>query len=420
MWKPVGRTLESYIRVNIIVLNDTCEIDGGAARIAIEDAKQMASRGHRVIFFSAGGRPPTADDGLIEWISLGQANILQERRRWLATLRGLWNFRASWALDRLLASLPAVSTVIHLHSWSKALSGSVLSSARRRGVPVVCTLHDYFVACPNGGLYDYPTQRVCGLPPMSLQCASRNCDSRAYTHKVWRILRQLAWRHLAKIPRDFAAMIAVSAFSEAKLRPLLLNPALTRVDNLPRLDQQRTITLEKRYGMVFAGRVASEKGVEVYLEACQRAGLQAEVWGDGPILAQLKLRWPQAHFSGWLNQAELQSRLRSALVLVVPSRWYETYGMVVAEAAAAGVAVVVSDNGAAADLVEHEVTGLRFRSADVVDLAAKLSFLHKQPEFALQMGMTAHRRFWDNYESRREQRAAAIEAVYASVIKPTT
>ena len=401
------------------MLNDTCEIDGGAARIAIEDAQQMAQRGHRVLFFSACGDPPVEAGG-IEWISLFQSNILHEPRRWLAMLRGLWNFQAAWALDRLLASLPAVSTVVHLHSWSKALSGSVLSSARRHGVPVVCTLHDYFVACPNGGLYDYPAQKVCGLPPMSLQCASRNCDSRTYAHKIWRTLRQLAWRHLAKIPRDFAAMIAVSAFSEAKLRPLLLNLALTRVDNLPRLDQQRSITQEKRYGMVFAGRVASEKGVEVYLEACQRAGLQAEVWGDGPVLAQLKLRWPQAHFSGWLNQAELQSRLRSALVLVVPSLWYETYGMVVAEAAAAGVAVVVSDNGASAALVEHEVTGLHFRAADVADLAAKLRRLHEQPELALRMGMAAHQRFWDNYESRREQRAAAIEAVYASVMKPTT
>lgn len=396
----------------LVVLNDTCEVDGGAARIAIEDARQMAARGHRVIFLSACGTPPD-DGGGIEWLSLGQRNILQEPRRWLAMSRGLWNFQAAWAVKRVLRGLPPGATVVHLHSWSKALSGSVLPAARACGAPVVATLHDYFAVCPNGGLYDYPTQEVCRLEPMSRRCVQRHCDSRSYAHKLWRVLRQWIWRYAAGIPGRFRLAIAVSAFSQRKLSPWLHIPPVRLVENLPKAQRQPFVEGERRFGAVYAGRVAAEKGVELYLQACRLAGTQGQVWGDGPVLAELKSRWPEAAFAGWLQPTEMQQRLRQARVLVVPSLWYETYGMVVAEAAAAGVAVIVADHGAAADLVEDGVTGLLFRAGDAADLANKMRYLNENTAVAIKMGRAAYERFWADHGLRREQRMNALTAVYA-------
>ncbi|MGH8506937.1 MAG: glycosyltransferase family 4 protein, partial [Stenotrophobium sp.] len=208
--------------MNIVILNDSCEMDGGAAFVALGDARSLVRRGHRVIFFSACGTPPD-DRGDIEWISLGQRAILDEPRRWKAALMGLWNWQAARALKRLLATLPYDSTVVHLHSWSKALSGSVVHVAHRQGYRLVCTLHDYFVVCPNGALYDYPTRRICTLKPMSTSCVVRNCDSRAMSHKIWRVLRQLIWRHWAGIPKNFDRVIAVSSFAAQKILSLLNN-----------------------------------------------------------------------------------------------------------------------------------------------------------------------------------------------------
>lgn len=399
---------------NLIILNDTCEMDGGSARIALEDAAIMARRGHRVIFFSACGKPPEPDnaDG-IEWISLGQNNILTERRRWLAISRGLWNFEAAAALKKMLKTLPSENTVVHLHSWSKALSGSVVHAVRRQRVRLVCTLHDYFVACPNGGLYDYPTRTACLLRPMSAACILRNCDSRSYAHKIWRVLRQVIWRYAADIPRCFDHRIAVSDFAARKTAESL--PGHFPIDvigNLPNLLQRDLQPLPMRHEVIYAGRVSPEKGPDLYLEACARANVPAVICGDGPMIAQLKAQWPAARFTGWLRPEVLQDRLRQALVLVVPSRCYETYGMVAAEAAAAGVAVIVPNDGAAAESVIDGVTGLHFRGGDAADLAEKIAYLKSKPQLAYAMGEAGYARFWANYAEQRQRRAEKIEACY--------
>lgn len=403
-------------KINIIIANDTCQVDGGAALVALEDAQALARNGHRVFFFSACGKPPEAR-GNIEWISLGQRTILDEPNRLKAMWNGLWNVTAARRLSKLLSELPRESTVVHLHSWSKALSGSVVSTVRRRGFRQVCTLHDYFTVCPNGGLFDYPSRKVCTLRPMSMSCVSQNCDSRAFTHKVWRVLRQLIWRYCAGIPLKFDAMIGVSKFSAEKIASHLGNMPIEVVDNLPTLQQFELHTVSERSLVVYAGRVAAEKGVDLYLEACRIAQVPAEVWGDGPLLPQLQGKWTQANFSGWLPKTELAARLRKARAMVVPSLWYENSPMIIAEAAAAGVPVIVSDHGAPATLVQDGVTGLHFRAGDAAHLAEKIAQLHNDPQQAFLMGQTAYNRFWSDYESRRSRRVGQIEACYQRLLK---
>lgn len=403
--------------LNILVLNDTCELDGGSARIALEDARKMAKRGHRVIFFSACGRPPLESDG-IEWHSLEQRTILDEPNRLLAILRGLWNPAASRALKKILLTLPPDSTVVHLHSWSKALSGSVVAMTRNQGYRLICTLHDYFLVCPNGTLYDHPMREVCMLTPMSAKCVMRNCDSRARVHKIWRVVRQWVWRYVAGIPGRFNTIIAVSDFSAKKLAEYLSSPVpIEVIDNLPSLQRSGLQPLVQRHSIIYAGRVAAEKGPDLYLEACRIANAPAEVWGDGPLLPSLKAAWPTARFAGWAQSVQLQARLAEALALVVPSLCYETYGLVTAEAAAAGVAVVVSDHGAAATLVEDGVTGVHFRAGDSVDLADKIARFQKDPELAYSMGKVAYDRFWHDYDVRSERRIEQIEACYRKVLE---
>ena len=398
-------------RLNIVIATDTCEIDGGAALVALEDAKTLAREGHRVIFFSACGRVPEEHGG-IEWISLGQNNILDEPNRLKAAWNGLWNLSAARGFADLLGRLPKDLTVVHVHSWSKALSGSVIATARRRGFKIVCTLHDYFSICPNGGLYDYPVRQVCLRRPMSASCVSRNCDSRAYIHKVWRVLRQLIWRHCAGIPRSFDAMLAVSDFSARKIMEVEKGRSINVVDNLPTLMQERLSPMSQRSVIAYAGRVAAEKGVDLYLAACRHSGVSAVVWGDGPLLPDLRRHWPEASFSGWLSKPELSRRLPNVVALVMPSLWYENSPMMLAEAAAVGIPVIVSDHGAPATLVENGVTGLHFRAGDVGDLSEKIALLHRDQAYAYSMGQNAYQRFWRDYSKRRSLRIAQIMTCY--------
>ena len=68
-------------------------------------------------------------------------------------------------------------TIVHVHGWTKSLSSSVVQEALQRDFQIVISLHDYFVACPNGGFYNYKKKHICRLKPLSKACVLSNCDN---------------------------------------------------------------------------------------------------------------------------------------------------------------------------------------------------------------------------------------------------
>lgn len=84
------------------------------------------------------------------------------------------------------------------------------------------------------------------------------------------------------------------------------------------------------------GRVAKEKNLDAFLQ-CNVAGSKVVV-GDGPMLAELKAKYPDVHFTGSLQGAELAGAYAAADVFVFPSKT-DTFGLVLIEALACGVPV---------------------------------------------------------------------------------
>jgi glycosyltransferase involved in cell wall biosynthesis len=87
---------------------------------------------------------------------------------------------------------------------------------------------------------------------------------------------------------------------------------------------------------LYVGRVAKEKNIEAFLAA----DVSCHKWvvGDGPYLAYLKKRYPQASYRGWLCGEALAAVYSQADVFVFPSRT-DTFGLVMVEALASGVPV---------------------------------------------------------------------------------
>ena len=102
---------------------------------------------------------------------------------------GVWNQQAARALRRVLAGCEPDETIVHVHGWAKALSPSIGPVLERANLKCVFTMHEYFIACPNGGFYDYPGEHICHLRAMSPACISRNCDARSYQRKLMRVGR---------------------------------------------------------------------------------------------------------------------------------------------------------------------------------------------------------------------------------------
>jgi len=391
--------IHAYMRYkNVIILNDYGYVNGGSSQVALNTALGLAPYNLNIYYFCAA---PPIDQRLLQppnihVICTGQADILSNPNRLAAAQQGLWNPKSRKQLAALLSTCSPADTVIHVHGWTKALSHSVLQIAIARGFPMVLTMHDYFMACPNGGFYNYQRNTICQLQPLSLACVCAHCDARHYIHKLWRVLRAYIRRDLLKIPARLKAFIAVSQLSHDILAPHL--PANSSIYLLPNpVDTQRTARVEvSRNSKIFAvGRLAPEKGFDLVAQAARELGLELVFIGDGEHRETLSCLNPEAHFTGWLSPHLVQEKLREARCLVFSSNLYETQGLVVSEAASLGIPAIVSDVTAARELIIHKTDGLLFQNNSIEDLKQKLLWMQADA-FVENLGSNAYEKFWQS------------------------
>ena len=135
--------------MRVVVIADFADAGGGAQRVALESARALAEAGVAVTYVHAVGESGTAALGhpRVEDIGFGLPDVWDQPAA-QAARSGVWNGLAAARLKRVLAGLPPGPAVIHLHQWTRAFSPAILPVFF--GAPVAITLHDYFLACPNG------------------------------------------------------------------------------------------------------------------------------------------------------------------------------------------------------------------------------------------------------------------------------
>jgi glycosyltransferase involved in cell wall biosynthesis len=407
--------------MNVIVVNDFAYVNGGASKIALGSAIELARSGNRVILFAAVG-PVAAEflnvDGL-QVICLEQNEIVDNPNRAQAVVQGFWNSTAKARMQDLLAGLDSSQTIIHVHMWTKALSASVIQAANALCFRIILTLHDYFVACPAGTFFNHPQQAICHLRPMSASCIASNCDSRNYGHKLWRVGRQFVQHQFGMLPSGVQDYISISDLSEEVLKPFLPPQSrIHRVTNFIDLKQMPAADVESNLLFTFSGRLSPEKGAMLFAECSLSLGMPTLFIGDGPLRKQIEQLAPQASCTGWISPTEAAAGLRKSRALVFPSLWYETQGLVVAEAAAMGIPAIVPDTSATREWVENGTTGLWFRGGDARDLAEKIAYLRDNPAAAANMGKEAYRRYWRS-PATLSGHCEELEKVYQSVLETT-
>jgi len=102
---------------------------------------------------------------------------------------GLWNKAALDAVMDFIAQNDTPDTVYHLHNWAHFLSPAIFKALRPVEDRLVLTTHDYFLACGNGGQYDFQKNEVCTRVGNSLPCLTTQCDRQSAAHKAWRVAR---------------------------------------------------------------------------------------------------------------------------------------------------------------------------------------------------------------------------------------
>jgi glycosyltransferase involved in cell wall biosynthesis len=168
---------------------------------------------------------------------------------------------------------------------------------------------------------------------------------------------------------------------------------------------------------LFIGRLAPGKGIETLLSAWQGLDTPLKIAGDGPLREQVQSasdRNPRITWLGHVPGSEVYDLLQEATALVFPSMLYETMGLVIIEAFAAGTPVIASRLGAAVELVQDGQTGLHFHAGDATDLAEKVTWLFEHPDEQHHMRKAGRAEFEAKYTAERNY--AQLMAIYERAI----
>lgn len=403
----------------VVILNDFGSVTGGSSAVAIASARTLASRGVPVTYLCGIGPVAlglSAHPG-VKVICLEQPDIAKDPRRLAGMARGISNRPAIRVVRELLATKDPARTIVHAHTYTKALSAATLAAVSEAGFTLVLTLHDFFISCPTGGLFIHKSQSLCRLKPMSGRCLRCACDRQSYAHKLYRVARTYAQNRVQKLPERVGHFVGVSEHSLRLLRPHLPPGAPMSVIRNP-VDCPPTdpAPVASNDEFVFIGRFEREKGVLLFAEAMDKAGLRATFIGDGSLRAEAQKRCPWGDFTGWLPPEKIRTRLARARALVFPPLWYETLGLVVIEAAAAGVPTIVASASAATENVRDEETGLHFAQGSAGDLGRQALRLANDGALAARLGRAAHAWYWSDPWSS-ERHADQLLSLYDALVR---
>lgn len=133
-----------------------------------------------------------------------------------------------------------------------------------------------------------------------------------------------------------------------------------------------------------------------------------------------KVRWRQKaeteghRTTGWVSQKQVQQEIEKARTLVFPSLWPETYGLVVAEAAARGVPSIVSDVSAAAERINDGKNGWLWKTGNVEDLVRCINAT-KDGLTVKSSGLASYEEFWSNPPTK-DNHVKQLLTIYQNVL----
>lgn len=280
--------------------------------------------------------------------------------------------------------------VAHFHNLWPLLTPSALRAAKRRGVAVVLSVHNFRFACPGGTLLRNGVFHDDCIEGSSLACALHDPRSSRLESLAYGLALE-AQRRLRLLERWVDAFVAPSEF----VGRMLVRAGLPerRVHVIPfGVPPAPRSAARPRYGL-FIGRLAREKGIGTLLEASRLAPeVPLLVAGDGPLAEDVRAAANGTiEYAGRLDREAVAQALRRAAFTVVPSDGPESFGLSALESLAAGKPVIASASGALPEVVRDGVTGTLVPPREPQALASAMRALWRNPERAAELGASGRR-----------------------------
>ncbi|RUM58804.1 MAG: hypothetical protein DSY60_01000 [Persephonella sp.] len=272
--------------------------------------------------------------------------------------------------------------IVHIQHLSH-LSTNIVNIVKDYNIPIVFTIHDFWMFCLRGQLLtrDYqickgPDEKECISCLWYLNTNEQNFST--YKKHMEEIINKInIFLAPSKTVRDFFIR---NGINENKVILSKYGFDKTKI-------KYRRKRFEKNQGITFGfvGRIIPAKGIHILIEAFNRTKNKnnsvLKIFGSlGNLKTYLEsLAGKNIYFMGGFNNEEIDKILDEIDILVVPSIWYENSPLVIQEAFLKGIPVITSNIGGMAELVEDGKNGFLFKIGDIEDLKNKTEMIMENP-----------------------------------------
>ncbi|WP_334107023.1 glycosyltransferase family 4 protein [Methylobacillus sp.] len=385
------------MKEKVLVVHNAYQHKGGEDTVVESECQMLRKFGHDVEVYTR------HNDNIA---LLGNARLVKQT---------LWSSTSSSDIAEVIRRFHP--DVIHVHNTFPLISPSIYWRAAESGIPVVQTLHNFRLMCPQAMfLRDGDVCEDC-LGHVPWRGVMRKCYRESMVQSAVLGAMVTLHRGMGTWRNKITRYIALNDFCRNKFiqgglpaSKIVIKPNFVDFDAPPSVLRQ---------GFLFVGRLSKEKGVSTLVSAMASmpAEVSVNVAGTGPEQSLIEGR-QNVIALGALSTEQVRQKMSSALALVLPSIWYENFPRTLVEAFACGLPVIASRIGALAELVEDGVTGLLFDPGDAEDLAAKLRWAVDNRDAMAAMGKSA--RLLYEREFTIERNYNQLVTIYKEAIAETS
>lgn len=385
--------------MRILSIHNAYQIRGGEDVSTEAEQNLLRNYGHTVDVYEE------SNDKISE---LGSAQL---------AMRTLWSQESYNTVRAKLQRQPY--DVAHVQNFFPLISPSVYYAAQAEGVPVVQTLRNYRLICPNALFFR--DGKVCedcmgkAIPYPGVVHGCYREDRKASTAVAAMVTSHRAMKTWDKRVDQY---VTLTQFARDKMIEGGL-PA----DKI--VVKPNFVAPEPKVGSgtggyaLYVGRLSVEKGLGTLLAAWKQLEnpIPLKIVGDGPLstmVTEAAQHQPCIEWLGRRPMSEVHALMGEAQFLIFPSEWYETFGRVAVEAFATGTPVIAAKIGAIAEIVQPGYTGLQFTPGDPADLARQVAYMLAHPDERENMRRNARQEFEAKYTAAANY--AQLMAIYLRVL----
>jgi glycosyltransferase involved in cell wall biosynthesis len=393
--------------MKILQINKFFFLKGGAERYFFDLSELLTKKGHQVSAWST-QRPRNFSwpdqEGFAQFNDLSQKEGFWKDFKKVRDI--FWNREAKKKLEKLIRK--EKPEMAHLHNIFSHLSPSIIFALKKRRIPIVLTLHDYKLFCPN---YQFFSQGKicfdCLKKKNYYSCLSKKCIKNSSIKSLIGCLETKWQKDFLKIAEKIDIFLAPSFYMKGKA--LAWGIPAEKIIHLPYFvnnDFSGQSNLKGNPYFLYFGRLSQEKGIKFLIKTFLKASDKSlKIVGQGPQREKLeklaKNGRKKIEFLGEKKGQQLKEIISEAYSIIVPSLWPENFPYTILESFALAKPVLATKVGGLPELVKNKQTGLLFEPNNQDDLKEKIIWASQHPREMKKMGQTAQKEVLAKYNSEK-------------------